>query len=58
MTDQEKLKQAFDAVGIKSAIEGNKIIIDMFEIDGRTNEVTIAFDEAGKYHEFKVYPND
>ena len=58
MTDQEKIKAVFDEVGIKSIIEGNKIVIDMFEIDGQTNEVTIAFDENGKYHEFKIYPYD
>lgn len=56
MTDMQKIKAVFNEVGIGSYIDGNKIVISMFEIDGQTHEVTIAFDEDGKYHEFKVYP--
>ena len=56
MTDMQKIKAVFNEVGIGSYIDGNKIVISMFEIDGQTHEVTIAFDEEGKYHEFKVYP--
>ena len=56
MTDMQKIKAVFNKVGIGSYIDGNKIVISMFEIDGQTHEVTIAFDEDGKYHEFKVYP--
>lgn len=55
MTDTEKLKATFDEIGVLSTIEGNKIVIDPFDVDGGAHEVTIAFSEDGKYHEFKIY---
>ena len=55
MTDMEKLKATFDEIGVLSTIEGNKIVIDPFDVDGGSHEVTVAFSEEGKYHEFKLY---
>ena len=56
MNDMEKLADVFDEIGICYSIEGNKIILDDFEVDGSNNEVTISFYEDFKYQEFKVYP--
>ena len=55
MTDMDHLKQTFDSIGVGCSIDGNKLVIDSFDIDGCTHDVTICFDESGEYHEFKVY---
>ena len=56
MSDIEKVKFVFSDIGIGYKVEGTKIVIDDFEIDGQTNEVVISFFESGKYQEFRVYP--
>lgn len=55
MTDLEMIKHCFDAVGIGYAVEGNKLILDEFEVDGATSEIVIKFYDDDKYQEFVVY---
>lgn len=56
MTDLEVVKHCFDVVGIGYAVEGNKLILNEFEVDGATSEIVIKFYDDGKYQEFVVYP--
>lgn len=55
MTDLEMIKRCFDSVGIEYAVEGNKLILDEFEVDGATSEIVIKFYDDDKYQEFVVY---
>ena len=60
MTDKEKFKKLFDAVGIKYKENGDTLYIDYFACDGAT-EFGVTFWDGedypeGKFHEFFVVP--